>query len=451
MENIKIISENDLLNLKYIIDISDMLQLEFDQKFKESIIENLLTLEIGNGMYAFSPNDSLLDIISTTELVVECLNKIQYSFDTVPLSKSIIDILEKEEIEKINTKFKPTLYNSALNILHYINYKDIEELLSIKKLKNTLTSQKMVVPISRIELYNAIAISKMKNLLKLENDIQPEFKQYLESIRLKDGGFNFLTDDLSDLQTTLEINRIYKDVKFLEEILQNTKKFQKDSGGFSVRSIVKNSNTLPTLMGYKILNDLGYDDLESLKKYLNDHKEEINWKNVYQMKDISKEMNYKPNIPEYNEWNIDLLYKLVLTEATENEKELINKELKESTKEFWTKKDVEETFLITKAKKDFLLNIEYKVEDIKYWALSSQNNDGGFSTKGTESDLIETYFYLQILKESDIEPTSKESIANYIFSLRVPSGGYTFQKGGNASLQATYYSIESLKLLNITE
>lgn len=450
-ENITLNNEDDLVRLKHIVDISSILKIGFDKKFKESLKDKLFDLKTKEDLFAFSSKDQLLDKISVTETTVHILKKLEIDYNATLLQQTLLRILENNDIENIDSHYKPTIYNSVLNVLNetgYVNFKDVNV---INKLKNNTLISSFNTPKSKTEIYNVIANIDILKKLGIQPVIPQELINYFEKIRLKDGGFNFIMDDVADLQATLEINKIYYKKEYLDQLLENIKKFQLDVGVFAIRSNI-NSSFNRTIIANNVLAELGYDSQEDLKKFMATNRPQTS-KELFLLKEYNEDLfnQYKFTIKNniVDKFDMDLLYKLALSKASLEEKQIVVDKLNQDS-EFWLTLRLEASYLLIKSIKQGEIKYSLDYNKIKSWLNTLKRNDGGISNDPNSSNLIETYYALLIMKLLDVNP-DKKAVESYINSLKVSSGGFSFVKNGKADLLATFYALRCKKILKLEE
>jgi hypothetical protein len=450
-ENITLNNEDDLVRLKHIVDISSILKIGFDKKFKESLKDKLFDLKTKEDLFAFSSKDQLLDKISVTETTVHILKKLDIDYNATLLQQTLLRILENNDIENIDSHYKPTIYNSVLNVLNetgYVNFKDVN---IINKLKNNTLMGSFNIPKSKTEIYNVIANIDILKKLGIQPVIPQELINYLEKIRLKDGGFNFIMDDVADLQATLEVNKIYYKKEYLDQLLENIKKFQLDNGVFAIRSHI-NSSFNRTIIANNVLFELGYDSQEDLKKFMATNRPQTS-KDLFLLKEYNEDLfnQYKFTIKNniVDKFDMDLLYKLALSKASLEEKQIVVDKLIQDP-EFWLTLRLEASYLLIKSIKQGEIKYSLDYNKIKSWLNTLKRNDGGISNNPNSSNLIETYYALLIMKLLDVNP-DKKAVESYINSLKVSSGGFSFVKNGKADLLATFYALRCKKILKLEE
>lgn len=450
-ENITLNNEDDLVRLKHIVDISSILKIGFDKKFKESLKDKLFDLKTKEDLFAFSSKDQLLDKISVTETTIHILKKLEIDYNATLLQQTLLRILENNDIENIDSHYKPTIYNSVLNVLNetgYVNFKDVNV---INKLKNNTLMGSFNTPKSKTEIYNVIANIDILKKLGIQPVIPQELINYLEKIRLKDGGFNFIMDDVADLQATLEVNKIYYKKEYLDQLLENIKKFQLDNGVFAIRSHI-NSSFNRTIIANNVLFELGYDSQEDLKKFMATNRPQTS-KDLFLLKEYNEDLfnQYKFTIKNniVDKFDMDLLYKLALSKASLEEKQIVVDKLIQDP-EFWLTLRLEASYLLIKSIKQGEIKYSLDYNKIKSWLNTLKRNDGGISNNPNSSNLIETYYALLIMKLLDVNP-DKKAVESYINSLKVSSGGFSFVKNGKADLLATFYALRCKKILKLEE
>jgi hypothetical protein len=450
-ENITLNNEDDLVRLKHIVDISSILKIGFDKKFKESLKDKLFDLKTKEDLFAFSSKDQLLDKISVTETTIHILKKLEIDYNATLLQQTLLRILENNDIENIDSHYKPTIYNSVLNVLNetgYVNFKDVNV---INKLKNNTLMGSFNTPKNKTEIYNVIANIDILKKLGIQPVIPQELINYLEKIRLKDGGFNFIMDDVADLQATLEVNKIYYKKEYLDQLLENIKKFQLDVGVFAIRSHI-NSSFNRTIIANNVLAELGYDSQEDLKKFMATNRPQTS-KDLFLLKEYNEDLfnQYKFTIKNniVDKFDMDLLYKLALSKASLEEKQIVVDKLIQDP-EFWLTLRLEASYLLIKSIKQGEIKYSLDYNKIKSWLNTLKRNDGGISNNPNSSNLIETYYALLIMKLLDVNP-DKKAVESYINSLKVSSGGFSFVKNGKADLLATFYALRCKKILKLEE
>ena len=444
-DSIKLRDENDLVNLSYLTKIASILEISLDETVKINIINKVSALKKEDGFYNFPVSDKSLDKITISELVVDIYDNLKMNFNNELLQKNAIILMENNGIENINSNYKYTIYSSIFNILTKTGFDEFNSLSSINKLESDILKDGFPIPTNKLELYNIVAKVNILKILDKQPQIPIEFISYLNSIRLEDGGYSFIDDQLSDLQATVDIQNTFDDQVDLEKLTNYLSKYQNRSGLFTARKRIKESNIITTIMANKALMELGYDSINETKLFLDKRLEKgISAKEMFYVSETSPKLfnNYKNS--NKTVFLDDKYYNLALSKATDDEKRQIVNQLK---KDFWLDMSLDDVYLIVKSINQTNLVYEYDRNALESWLKSNQQKDGGFATKGDQSDLIETYDTLLIMKELGISPNSKEGISGYLNKLVVPGGGYSYMENGQATLFATFYGLECKSLI----
>jgi len=99
---------------------------------------------------------------------------------------------------------------------------------------------------------------------------------------------------------------------------------------------------------------------------------------------------------------------------------------------------------------------ESQKNKLMYWILRCQNPDGGFGFLPNSTSFIEnTYFALKAINLLKIERNTIQSnlskALSFILSCYTGRGGFARKSGGAPLLEATYYSVYSLLLTDLTQ
>ncbi|GEB33969.1 MULTISPECIES: prenyltransferase/squalene oxidase repeat-containing protein [Brevibacillus] len=447
-EKIQLRDENDLITLKYVTDISKMLSLSLDQQVKNRIVNKISELKGENGYYYFPSMNKLLDKITTSELVTDIYDNLNVKFENQDLEKSILNCLENNEIEGINSNYKYSIYNSAINILQKAGFNKLESLGSIKKLASEIESAGFPTPNDPLDLYNVVAKVNILQSLGKQPVISADFIHYLDSIKLKDDGFNFIDNQVSDLQATVDILNFYHDAVNLHQLTINLKKYQKSTGVFVVRTPIKKSNITTTIMANAVLMHFGYNSLNETSTFLQRFKTDMSDQDMFYLSETNEELF---NTIKTNNDKIimnDEYYKLAFSRTNIEEKRRIINQLNDR---FWLDMSLRNVYLVTKSINCKDLSIKFDFDVFKLWLKSNQKPDGGYAIKGDESDLIDTYDTLLLMKELDMSPIDIQGITNYVDNLKIPGGGYAFFEGGEPTMLATFYALECKKLVTLLD
>lgn len=280
-----------------------------DENIKNKIISPVLDLvNTENGWFEISNDDDILTKISTTELSIKIFENVGYKYNDIDdkLLTRIVSLYSKNSIETLSEKFPWSIYSSLIYIEKHIKDKDIlfYNQSKNKKYKDTLISKSknylQMVPKNKIELLNHVNIVKIHNSLGIYSNIGESLLQYINSIKLDDGGFNLLDSDILETQSTYLLYSCFYD-KIPPELVSDLLKYQLNNGLFTPRFELP-SDLMKTYMAAEVYQNLGHENTKIYDFIMNDLGELEDSKSIHYFNKIRKLLK----IDKFIEEDLDL-------------------------------------------------------------------------------------------------------------------------------------------------
>jgi hypothetical protein len=459
-ENFEIRELADIQRIYYLLGLSHQLNIPLEN-YQSKILEQLIKIKQTDGYYVLEKykNDFIQKIIQTN-FCIEVLSFVNSPYSDPILFEELSEVLKTNEFTKI-TNYKWSIINTIINIQHRMfntNYFISDEgqtIMStiISEGKNILNHN----PEEKIQLLNYTNIYKLLKITEQNLSLPSGLINYINQSALPDYGFNVISNQWSDPQLTLDVLDMYPNSGYKNLFLytENIKKHQLPDGGFT-SNMSGNSTIKRTFMGIKINKVLNLHTQDSVKNFILSYENsnvELNPQDKYYLAESKSilrmhksEIEIKPN-ENKSEMNLQDIYNGCLYETNSQRIDVNDK-----IKQILNSKKVEsrELFLLTEINRICNHQENFNRNLINEWAKYGWESDGGFSF-GERSNLKDTYYALLMMHNNSIiiDPLN---VKKFIDQFRVSSGGYSSEKSSNkASLEHTFYALETLDLINNTD
>jgi len=420
---------------------------QLNSKYKEAIFNQITSLQNQDGLFEINDN-SISSVIKVTQESIDILSELGYNTDNTDKLESAINIILRNN--KFKTIYIWTIYDAIYNIKKNTNLLNntfggifFKKLLSDNF--NNVVNQKIDDMTQLINIYSYYDLSKeLGKMLPLPKEIS----QYLVLNHLQDGGFSFFKNDNSDAQFTLQMYRLMSNETKInsKKLVSNIIAHQLPNGFFSARNDIK-SNLNSSYMVLYIFYELGHPIPAKLKNYIMNYSlnniSETDLLILNQARiilNLSKIQIQQNKDHENIEHRDDLLYYLNSTNQVFKLENLLLNVIQ--NKKVFSLSNID---LISE------LTVNNKLDRLKELIIKlipiEPHKDGGYGLK-QNSDLIDTYRIIFAQSYLLNQIAYPNLILNYINKLKLPTGGYSFSVNNIISIEATFYGINCISLLN---